>query len=142
MAKPHRPVKKANHGKSPCQRQGPQDQATPRSHVIPGRKGDSPHLCEAPFGPFRQMGTVPFFLDLSWRSPVVGKRELILDFGEYDVNHLVADAEEIRRYNPQRHEMEQLTAICYEDPARHICVGYKDLGRASSGCGATCRECR
>jgi dTDP-4-dehydrorhamnose reductase len=24
-------------------------------------KGDSPHLCEAPFGPFRQMGTVPFF---------------------------------------------------------------------------------
>ena len=25
-------------------------------------KGDSPHLCEAPVGPFRQMGTVPFFL--------------------------------------------------------------------------------
>ncbi|MGO8745126.1 MAG: dynamin family protein [Thermoguttaceae bacterium] len=25
--------------------------------------GDSPHLCEAPEGPFRQMGTVPFFLD-------------------------------------------------------------------------------
>ncbi|MGD0900509.1 MAG: FAD-dependent oxidoreductase, partial [Thermoguttaceae bacterium] len=25
-------------------------------------KGDSPHLCEAPSGPFRQMGTVPFFL--------------------------------------------------------------------------------
>ena len=24
-------------------------------------KGDSPHLCEAPSGPFRQMGTVPFF---------------------------------------------------------------------------------
>ncbi len=24
------------------------------------RKGDSPHLCEAPGGPFRQMGTVPF----------------------------------------------------------------------------------
>jgi eukaryotic-like serine/threonine-protein kinase len=23
-------------------------------------KGDSPHLCEAPEGPFRQMGTVPF----------------------------------------------------------------------------------
>jgi hypothetical protein len=27
-------------------------------------KGDSPHLCEAPFGPFRQMGTVPFFPEL------------------------------------------------------------------------------
>jgi UDP-3-O-[3-hydroxymyristoyl] N-acetylglucosamine deacetylase len=24
-------------------------------------KGDSPHLCEAPFGPFRQMGAVPLF---------------------------------------------------------------------------------
>jgi adenosyl cobinamide kinase/adenosyl cobinamide phosphate guanylyltransferase len=23
-------------------------------------KGDSPHLCAAPYGPFRQMGTVPF----------------------------------------------------------------------------------
>jgi 3-hydroxyacyl-[acyl-carrier-protein] dehydratase len=24
--------------------------------------------------------------------------------------------------------MEQLTAICYEDPVRAVCVGYKDLG--------------
>jgi hypothetical protein len=24
-------------------------------------KGDRPHLCEAPSGPFRQMGSVPFF---------------------------------------------------------------------------------
>ena len=29
-----------------------------------GRKGDSPHLCEAPSGPFRQMGTVPFSPDV------------------------------------------------------------------------------
>jgi ferredoxin len=28
----------------------------------PQGKGDSPHLCEAPFGPSRQMGTVPFSL--------------------------------------------------------------------------------
>jgi len=28
---------------------------------LPPEKGDSPHLCEAPSGPFRQMGTVPFF---------------------------------------------------------------------------------
>ncbi len=25
-----------------------------------GKKGDSPHLCKAPSGPIRQMGTVPF----------------------------------------------------------------------------------
>ncbi len=33
------------------------------AHVLGylGEKGDSPHLCEAPSGPFRQMGTVPFF---------------------------------------------------------------------------------
>ena len=31
------------------------------SESFSGEKGDSPHLCEAPFGPFRQMGTVPFF---------------------------------------------------------------------------------
>ena len=42
---------------------------------------------------------------------------MILDFAEYDVNQVVADIEEIRRYNPQRYEMEQLTAICFEDPS-------------------------
>ena len=58
----------------------------------------------------------------------MAKRELILDFSEYDLNHVVADTEEIRRYNPQRFEMEQLTAICFEDPVKAVCVGYKDLG--------------
>jgi 3-hydroxyacyl-[acyl-carrier-protein] dehydratase len=61
---------------------------------------------------------------------VVAKRELILDFSVYDLNCVVADIEEIRRYNPQRHEMEQLTAICYENPAENVCVGYKDLSTA------------
>jgi 3-hydroxyacyl-[acyl-carrier-protein] dehydratase len=58
----------------------------------------------------------------------VSKKALILDPSEYDVNHVIADIDEIRRYNRQRYEMEQLTAICYEDPVRHICAGYKDLG--------------
>jgi len=44
-----------------------------------------------------------------------------------DDQHVLADLEVIRRYNPQRFEMEQLTAVLYEDPAHHICVGYKDL---------------
>ena len=57
----------------------------------------------------------------------MAKRPLILDFSEYDVNNVVADIEEIRRHNPQRFEMEHLTAICYEDTERMICVGYKDL---------------
>jgi 3-hydroxyacyl-[acyl-carrier-protein] dehydratase len=54
-------------------------------------------------------------------------RKLILEFDEYDLNNVVADTDEIRRYNPQRFEMEQLTAICYEDPQNNVCVGYKDV---------------
>jgi len=54
-------------------------------------------------------------------------KALILDPSEYDLNTVIADVEEIRRYNRQRYEMEQLTAICYDDPERCICVGYKDL---------------
>ena len=55
-------------------------------------------------------------------------KELILDPSEYNLDHVIADIAEIRRYNRQRYEMEQLTAICYEDGKRFICVGYKDLG--------------
>lgn len=53
-------------------------------------------------------------------------KDLILDFSEYDLNRVVADIEEIRRYNPQRYEMEQVTAIVYEDWQRNVFVGYKD----------------
>lgn len=55
------------------------------------------------------------------------KKPLIVDFSEFDVNCVVSDIEVIRRYNPQRFEMEQLTAIVFEDPVRGVCVGYKDL---------------
>ena len=56
-------------------------------------------------------------------------RDLIIDVSELDLDHQVAGIEEIRKYNPQRHEMEQLTAIVLEDTERNICVGYKDLSR-------------
>jgi hypothetical protein len=39
----------------------------------------------------------------------------------------LADIEEIRRYYPQRFEMEQLTAIVYENLQDKLCVGYKDV---------------
>ena len=57
----------------------------------------------------------------------MAKKQLILEFSEYDLNTVVADIEEIRRYNLQRYEMEQLTAICYENQETKTCVGYKDL---------------
>lgn len=58
----------------------------------------------------------------------MAKKPLILDFDQLNLDHVIADIEEIRRYNPQRFEMEQLTAICYMDSERCICAGYKDLG--------------
>jgi 3-hydroxyacyl-[acyl-carrier-protein] dehydratase len=54
-------------------------------------------------------------------------KNLIIDFAEYDLDHVIADITEIRKCNPQRHEMEQLTAIVFDDLARGICVGYKDV---------------
>jgi 3-hydroxyacyl-[acyl-carrier-protein] dehydratase len=54
-------------------------------------------------------------------------KDLIIDFSEYDLDHPVADIEQIRRVNPQRHEMEQLTAIVFDDVERGIVVGYKDV---------------
>ena len=55
------------------------------------------------------------------------RKPLIIDFSEFDLNRVISDIEDIRRINPQRFEMEQLTAIVFEDSARSICVGYKDL---------------
>lgn len=54
-------------------------------------------------------------------------KDLIVDVSTIDFNRIVADLDEIRRYNPQRHEMEQLTAIVHEDPVQNNCVAYKDV---------------
>lgn len=57
----------------------------------------------------------------------MAKRDLILDPATLDLDNIVADQETIRSYNPQRFEMEQLTAIVFEDVENHICAGYKDI---------------
>ena len=56
-------------------------------------------------------------------------KDALIDLKQIDFNRIVADIHEIRRYNPQRHEMEQLTAIVHEDWDRKLCVGYKDVTR-------------
>ena len=53
-------------------------------------------------------------------------KDLIIDPTTLDFSRVVADLDKIRRFNLQRFEMEQLTAIVYEDSERSICVGYKD----------------
>lgn len=54
-------------------------------------------------------------------------RDYIIHPSEYDLSHVIADIEEIRRWNQQRFQMEQLTAIVLEDHSRGLCVGYKDV---------------
>ena len=51
----------------------------------------------------------------------------IIDWSAIDLSTPIAGLEEIRKLNPQRHEMEQLSGILYEDPATNVCVGYKDV---------------
>jgi len=53
--------------------------------------------------------------------------ELHFDPAKLDLSGVVADQEAIRHTNPQRYEMEQLTAIVYVDSENHIIAGYKDV---------------
>jgi 3-hydroxyacyl-[acyl-carrier-protein] dehydratase len=50
-----------------------------------------------------------------------------LDPASVDLAHVVADQEAIRKVNPQRFEMEHLTAIVRIDRENQLAVGYKDV---------------
>lgn len=58
----------------------------------------------------------------------MAKKDLIIEFDQFDETSVVADLETIRKINRQRFEMEQLTAVCFVDVERKVAVGYKDLG--------------
>ncbi len=51
----------------------------------------------------------------------------LYDLSTIDFSRPVFDIEAIRRINPQRNQMEQLSAIVYVDTVNHGLVGYKDL---------------
>lgn len=53
--------------------------------------------------------------------------DLILDPKAYDLDHVIADVDTIRRFNPQRFECEQLSAVVHDDAQAHVVVGYKDV---------------
>lgn len=50
--------------------------------------------------------------------------EFIVDLDLLDFDRPLADLEAIRALNPQRYEMEQLTAVLYEDLDRNVCAAY------------------
>ncbi len=53
--------------------------------------------------------------------------EYHVDPARFDTSKVLADQEAIRRVNPQRFEMEQLTAIIHVDSGQHLIAGYKDV---------------
>ena len=53
--------------------------------------------------------------------------EPLLDLSQFDFSKPLFDLEDIRQVNPQRHEMEQLTAIIHVDEETHTIVGYRDI---------------
>jgi 3-hydroxyacyl-[acyl-carrier-protein] dehydratase len=52
---------------------------------------------------------------------------MILDPATLDLDNVLADIKAIRAVNPQRHEMEALTAIVLLDHGRKIIAGYRDV---------------
>ena len=52
---------------------------------------------------------------------------LHLDPSGLDFSRVLAGPDDIRRVNPQRFEMEQLSAIVHIDREQHLVVGYKDV---------------
>ncbi len=52
---------------------------------------------------------------------------VLVDPQTIDTSRVLFDQEGIRQGNPQRFEMEQLTAIVAIDPERQIIVGFKDI---------------
>ena len=55
------------------------------------------------------------------------RKQFLVDPSELDFENVIADIDEIRKYNRQRYEMEQLTAVIYEDLETATCVGYKEI---------------
>lgn len=51
----------------------------------------------------------------------------MVDPATIDTSRILYDLEAIRRGNPQRFEMEQLTAIVHVDTDENIIIGYKDV---------------
>ena len=51
----------------------------------------------------------------------------LYDVTTIDFSRPVFDIEAIRRVNPQRNQMEQLTAVVHVDTVNHGVVGYKDI---------------
>lgn len=57
----------------------------------------------------------------------MAEKEFLVDLSQIDFDKPIATIDDIRKVNPQRFEMEQLTAIVHVDKSIWSCVGYKDV---------------
>lgn len=57
------------------------------------------------------------------------QQDFLYDISKLDFSRPVATLEDIRKVNPQRHEMEQLSAVVYVDESQYLSVGYKDTSK-------------
>lgn len=53
--------------------------------------------------------------------------EPLVDMSQFNFSKPIFTLDDIRRVNPQRHEMEQLSGIVHVDEPTHTIVGYKDV---------------
>jgi 3-hydroxyacyl-[acyl-carrier-protein] dehydratase len=59
----------------------------------------------------------------------VPQHEFLVDLSKVDFSRPMATLEDIRKVNPQRFEMEQLTAVVSVDETNYLSVGYKDTSK-------------
>ncbi|MFI4911492.1 MAG: 3-hydroxyacyl-ACP dehydratase FabZ family protein [Sedimentisphaeraceae bacterium JB056] len=53
--------------------------------------------------------------------------KFLFDIDNIDLNQVLFGKEEILKYNPQDHEMQQLDAVVWYDKENHYSLGYKDV---------------
>ena len=57
----------------------------------------------------------------------MAEKDFLVDLSLVDFDRPIATLDEIRKFNPQRFEMEQLTAVVHANEQDYSCVGYKDV---------------
>lgn len=60
--------------------------------------------------------------------------QAFFDYTQYNYERPKFDINEIRRINPQRHEMEQLTGVVWVDTDKHALIGFKDVAEDEFWC--------
>lgn len=57
----------------------------------------------------------------------MSQKQFLVDLTQLDFDNPIAEIDDIRDFNPQRFEMEHLTAVVHQDLENKTCVGYLDV---------------